>query len=255
MIQITLVKIEGYGKWTLTLGSDREWYLQMLQSKIYYELQKHFSKKNGLVFSNRFDEFFVISNQISINDQQLILEKIMYKFKRLSISMTTGVGGTPYEASIKADNIRKTHRKDMVDNDNKLLFYSDLNNLTSKSNVQIIHLDIDNSTSLSDRLTPYDVTRNIIQIYNLLSKEFLKSGSLTFFLGGDNFMVISNRLAKEYIESTLERARKEIRVKFNCGSGIANNGRRAAELATKSLDTIREMRSKGDEINYYEIEC
>ena len=33
MIQLTIIKITGYGPWTLTLGSDREHELQMLQSK------------------------------------------------------------------------------------------------------------------------------------------------------------------------------------------------------------------------------
>ena len=35
MIQLTILKITGYGPWTLTLGSDREHELQMLQSKLY----------------------------------------------------------------------------------------------------------------------------------------------------------------------------------------------------------------------------
>ncbi|HET8794559.1 MAG TPA: GTP cyclohydrolase IIa, partial [Nitrososphaeraceae archaeon] len=41
-IQLTIIKIEGYGTWTLTLGSDREAELQMLQSEIYHDLQKLF---------------------------------------------------------------------------------------------------------------------------------------------------------------------------------------------------------------------
>ena len=32
MIQICIAKITGYGPWTLTLGSDREHVLQMLQA-------------------------------------------------------------------------------------------------------------------------------------------------------------------------------------------------------------------------------
>ena len=32
MIQITIIKITGYGPWTLTLGSDREHEIQMLQA-------------------------------------------------------------------------------------------------------------------------------------------------------------------------------------------------------------------------------
>ena len=62
MIQLTIMKITGYGPWTLTLGSDREHELQMLQSKLYHKLQELFSKKNCLVFLNRSDEYFSLRN-------------------------------------------------------------------------------------------------------------------------------------------------------------------------------------------------
>ncbi len=45
MIQLSILKIDGYGPWTLTLGSDREHELQILQASLYVELQKEFSKK------------------------------------------------------------------------------------------------------------------------------------------------------------------------------------------------------------------
>ena len=54
------MKITGYGPWTLTLGSDREHELQILQASLYQRVQELFSKKNGLVFPNRSDEFFDI---------------------------------------------------------------------------------------------------------------------------------------------------------------------------------------------------
>ena len=40
MIQLTIMKITGYGPWTLTLGSDREHELQMLQSQLYNKLTR-----------------------------------------------------------------------------------------------------------------------------------------------------------------------------------------------------------------------
>ena len=59
------MKITGYGPWTLTLGSDREHELQMLQASLYQNIQELFSKKKGLVFPNRSDEIFAIKNKIS----------------------------------------------------------------------------------------------------------------------------------------------------------------------------------------------
>ncbi len=42
MIQLSILKINDYGPWTLTLGSDREHELQILQASLYVELQKEF---------------------------------------------------------------------------------------------------------------------------------------------------------------------------------------------------------------------
>ena len=68
MIQLTIMKIIGYGPWTLTLGSDREHELQMLQSQLYNKLQELFSKKNCLVFLNRSDEYFSVTNCLSLDE-------------------------------------------------------------------------------------------------------------------------------------------------------------------------------------------
>jgi len=66
MIQITVIKKTGYGPRTLTLGNDREHEIQMLQASLFIQIQKLFSEKNGLVFSNRSDEFFVITRALHL---------------------------------------------------------------------------------------------------------------------------------------------------------------------------------------------
>ena len=45
MIQLSILKITEYGPWTLTLGSDREHELQMLQASLYKQVQELFSAK------------------------------------------------------------------------------------------------------------------------------------------------------------------------------------------------------------------
>ena len=73
MIQLTIIKINDYGPWTLTLGSDREHQLQILQASLYKEVQQLFSEKNCLAFLNIADEFFVLTNGLSLDGH---LEKI-----------------------------------------------------------------------------------------------------------------------------------------------------------------------------------
>ncbi|MGH9954688.1 MAG: GTP cyclohydrolase IIa, partial [Nitrososphaeraceae archaeon] len=76
-----------------------------------------------------------------------------------------------------------------------------------------------------------------------------------FFLGGDNLMLISNRKAKEQADVVLKKVTAGNDIKLNCGIGIGKTGRRAAEAATKALDTIRDLREEGKIQTIYEIQC
>ncbi len=249
MIQLTIIKITGYGPWTLTLGSDREHKLQMLQSSLYKEIQKLFSEKNCLVFANRFDELFVITNGLSLNDHMEIQKKLKESFE-LELSMTIGYGQSPFEANLQADKARKS----------KTLLNKDLNifgfvNGKSEQTVNIMHMDVDGSTSISTKKSPYEISSLMFKLYSEMSEFFLAQNSLTFFMGGDNFMIISSPTGKENATKFLELIEKKYGVSMNCGIGTAKTAREAANLATKSLDTIREMRDSGKTQRVLELTC
>ena len=120
---------------------------------------------------------------------------------------------------------------------------------------QIMHIDVDSSTKLSGRVSPYEITALVMKIYSRLADEFLKRDSLTFFLGGDNFMVVSNGVTKEQADEAIKKATAGIEIKLNCGIGIGKTGKKAAEAATKALDTIRDLRDEGKIQTIYEIRC
>ena len=239
MIQLTIIKITGYGPWTLTLGSDREHRLQMLQASLYQEIQNLFSQKNCLAFPNRFDEIFVISNGLSVEDHIEIQKQLVKSFE-LGLSMSIGQGNNPFEASSNADKARRSNTS-LSKNHN--IFGLELENNTDL--VQIIHMDVDGSTSVSAKKSPYEVSSLIIKLYSEMSEFFLQRKSLAFFMGGDNFMIISSDFNKDEITKFLEIIKQKYHISFNCGIGTAKTGRDAAKLATQSLDKIRELRDSG----------
>jgi GTP cyclohydrolase IIa len=249
MIQLTIIRIEGYGQWTVTLGSDREAQLQMLQARIYYDVQRLFSERDSIVFFNRFDEYFAITNGLGTDDHRDIQHELTKLYDNMSMSMAIGAGKTAFEANLNAYRTRKEGR--MLDNDARIFgsggHHADV--------VQIMHIDIDSSAKVGNWLSPYEVTALIMKIYNKLAEEFLKYNSLAFFLGGDNIMVISNGMAKEHADKVIKNLTAGIDVKLNCGIGIGKTGRRAAEAATKALDTIRDLRKEGKIQTIYEIQC
>ncbi len=250
MIQLTIIKITGYGPWTLTLGSDREHRLQMLQASLYKEIQDLFSQKNCLAFPNRFDEIFVITNGLSVDDHVEIQKHLVKSFE-LGLSMSIGQGKTPFEASSNADKARRSNSS-LSKDDN--IFGLPLSK--DADLVQIIHMDVDGSTSVSAKKSPYEVSSLIIQLYSEMSEFFLKRNSLAFFMGGDNFMILSSDANKDEITKFLEIVKQKYDISFNCGIGTAKTGRDAAKLATQSLDKIRELRGSGKkDTRILEITC
>jgi GTP cyclohydrolase IIa len=248
MIQLTIIRIEGYGQWTITLGSDRETQLQMLQARIYHDVQRLFSEKDSIVFFNRFDKYFAITNGLGVDDHRDIQHELIKLYDNMPMSMAIGAGKTAFEANLNAYRTRKEART--LYGDTSILGRGDHADVA-----QIMHIDIDSSAKVGNWLSPYEVTALVMKIYSNLTEEFLKYNSLTFFLGGDNIMVISNGMSKEQADKVIKNVTAGMDVKLNCGIGIGKTGRRAAEAATKALDTIRDLRKEGKVQTIYEIEC
>jgi len=249
MIQLTIIRIEGYGPWTLTLGYDREAQLQMLQAKIYHDVQRLFSERDCLVYFNRFDEYFAITNGLSLKEHVAIQRELAGLYKDLKMSMAIGSGKTALAASTAAYNARQEGK--FADEQTRIFGSTADDDLSA----QVMHIDVDSSTKLSGRLSPYEVTALVMKLYSGLAEEFLKREALTFFLGGDNFMVISNGVTGEQADAVIKKVTAGLDVKLNCGIGIGRTARRAAEAATKALDTIRDLRDEGKIQTIYEIRC
>ena len=235
------MKITGYGPWTLTLGSDREHELQMLQASLYQKIQELFSKKNGLVFPNRSDEFFAVTNKISLDEHVEIQKELESKFE-IKLSMSIGFGTSPFDANVLANESKKSKK---LLNEKYSIFGS--MNGKEEQNVTIMHLDVDSLSEKRKMISPYETSSLMFKLYSKMSDFFLEKRSLSFFMGGDNFMVISNSEHKENAQEFINVIKHEMDLILNCGIGSGSTARDAAKLATKSLDTIREIRDSGKE--------
>ena len=118
-----------------------------------------------------------------------------------------------------------------------------------------MHLDVDGSARISNMFSPYEVSTFIIRIFSRIADEFVIKKSLTFYLGGDNFMIVSNTIPSVEVKSIINNVCEQLKVKLNCGIGIAKTAREAAGAATGALDTIRKLRKKGIILQVYEIRC
>ena len=250
MIQLSILKIRGYGPWTLTLGSDREHELQMLQASLYKRLQGLFSEKHCMVFPSRFDEFFAVSNGISLDDHIMIQQTVRESFD-VGLSISIGRAETPFGANFNAHDAARNDC--LLDRQHNIYGHADDK---SPQSVSIMHLDVDDLTSKTKTSSPYDISLMMLKLHAGMSEYFLARDSLTFFMGGDNFMVVASQTAKQSVTEFINTVRDETGMYLNCGIGNAVTARDAVRLATKSLDTIREMRDLGKgKSNIYELSC
>ncbi len=246
MVQISIIRIDGYGQWTLMKGSDREHELQILQSRLYSDVQKLFAQKKSLVFFNRFDEMFAVTNELTVEEHIEILCELL-KLYEMDISISIGNGETPYQAHLNAYKARNNK-----ESNNKFKVYGSTKN---NDYVQIMHIDIDDSDKLSTKLTPFEISSLITSIHAKLAEKFMEKKSLTFFLGGDNFMVVANGVKNAEVVVILDDVVNGIDIKLKCGIGKARTARKAAEMATKALDKIREYRKNGRAEQVFELNC
>jgi len=250
MIQLSILKISGYGPWTLTLGSDREHELQMLQASLYKEVQKLFSEKNCLVFLNRADEFFIVSNGLELDDH-IQIQKALEKLFDIRLTISIGYGKSPFEANLKAYEGKKNET--ILDKEHNIFGFV---NGKSDSKVSIMHLDIDDLTRKRQTSSPYEISLMIFELFAKMSKFFLEKNSLTFFMGGDNFMIIASDDAKNSVQNFIDIIKNDDKISLNCGIGNGYTAREAVKLATQSLDTIRKIRDSGKEKpEVYELSC
>ncbi len=248
MIQLSILKITEYGPWTLTLGSDREHELQMLQASIYKKVQELFSTKNCLVFLNKSDEFFVVTNGLTLDDH-IEIQKSFKELFEVSLTISIGYGESPFDANLKAYNAKQNNI--VLDEEHSIYGFLD-NNL--ECNVSIMHLDVDDLKSKRKDNSPYEISLKIFELYSKIGRYFIQKNSLSFFLGGDNYVVIASDDAKNSVQNFIDMIKNDDQISLNCGIGNAKTSRNAMKLATKSLDTIREIRDSGKQKpDVYEI--
>ena len=236
-VQVTLIQLDNYGPWTATLGNDREHMLQILQANLYSSIQRAFANLGGLVFFNRFDEMLAITNGITLAQHENIKQAIQDQFP-VTLSMSIGVGHTPYEAQQKASKLLQQMGSAQSSARRSVMACERTLGLDD-SHVQVIHFDIDEVTrTFTDHVSAYETSLLVMTLYAELMKVFQERQALMFFLGGDNFMGIANGLSTQEVNSVIEEYRAK-NVKLKCGIGIARTARRAAELAAENLDNIR----------------
>lgn len=224
-MKILLMEFIGYKEWTESLGYDREWKIQDIQSSIYKVVNDEISRVGGFALPVRYDGLIILADGIPSGS----LLEIYTKVKEISpskVSACIGYGKTPREAEINAHNciLNSLSGEPKFDT-----FYDD--------NVVACHFDYNNFTLLTRELSFYNAYMRIMRLYSKLSEIIYDIGGITQYLGGDNMIAFIDEDTLDKIIKIVENM-DEIKV----GIGIGKNARSAMAGATRALDEIRSKR-------------
>lgn len=237
-IQISIAQLDNYGPWTVSPEPKPEADLQMLQTRLFADLEEEFSKRGGLAFITRFDNTLAVSNGVSLEDHREIQGKISSNYP---VSLSFGVSGaeTSYEAQRLASQALQETGSSQSENRFEELS-GKVVSFPEESLVQIAHIDINHATGLTDEEPIYDTHQLIQEVYLSLSNTLSKREALIFYTGGDNFMAPSNGLDEEDILDVILRVEKETGIELKAGVGRAPKPTDAAYLASEGLHDIRD---------------
>ena len=242
-IQITLVQIDNYGPWTVTPEPRLESELQVLQAGLFAELERSFASRGGLVFQTRVDNMLAITNGIDLDAHRRIQRAINKRFP-VSVSMSIGAAATPYEAQVAATLALQRAGSSRSARRRAALVGSCVGG-RDEDWVQIAHMDVNHSTSLTDSEPIYNTHVLLQKIYMSLMSALVRRKALVFYTGGDNFMAPSNGLDVDDISKVFSEVKRESGVGLKAGVGGAPNAEDAARLATEGLHEIREHKARG----------
>lgn len=224
MPRITLIKLLEYREWTESLGDDREWIIQLNQSKTYTLLQSLFSKKNGYIIPLRYDYYLALSNGIGEETHREVLLELESIAPR-GAKMVSIPHKYPFTAQLLASRI-------MEKSPEKLVYIHG-----EEDETVVAHIDFDDITALTYKTSIYESYLRIQQVYTEITFLSARLGGITSYLGGDNILVI---LPKETINDFIDNMPSYLKI----GVGIAKEPRKALSLATKALDMLRRNREK-----------
>ncbi len=245
--QVTHIQIDNYGPWTVTPEPRREVDLQTLQSRLFADLSQLFGNRDGYVFFSRFDNMIAVSNGLDLDDLALIQESVG---NRYPVTMSLGVAadrsparalGTATELIQEAGSAQDKHRREILKGRTvDEAFQTD-------EDVQIAHFDVNDATGkYTDQLNEFDTFIQIEQGYAELMRHMREANdSLSFFVGGDNVIVVCPDLDADDYQAAVDQVNEAADVALKVGVG---RGKTAADAGMAAKHALEDCRVTGADV-------
>jgi GTP cyclohydrolase IIa len=240
--QVTLIQIDNYGPWTVTPEPRREVDLQTLQSRLYADLSQLIGNREGYVFFTRFDNMVAVTNGLDVDAHALIQESIGNRYP-VTVSLSIATGSSPAAALGTATDQLQDAGSAQDDGRTEILRGDPLPEAErGETDVQIAHFDVNDATAkYTDRLNEFDSFINIEQGYAELMRYMRRAhDSLSFFVGGDNIIVVCDAIEESGYLDAIAHVREAVGVDLKVGVGLDRTARDAGMAAKHALEVCRE---------------
>ncbi len=218
MVLAVFVEFVKYREWTESLGKDREWFIQLTQSKVYQVIQSFASSYGGIALPLRYDyQIMLLPYEVSVREFNEGLRKVLLNY-----------APTPINTLVTCRKIKDLLKMDLS-NEN---YQEDVNCLPES--LVVAHADLNDFTKKTRSLGIYRTYSEILNVIAHYVKE-LRDVAIVQYLGGDNIVSICD---EENMQKTLEVLGSINSIKV--GVGVSKIPRKAFMLAAEALDTIRE---------------
>ena len=218
MVLSGIVEFLKYREWTESLGRDREWYIQVVQSRLYQKIQELSSGFDGLTLPLRYDIQLVMLPS-SANAGRFI--------NALRASLRPH-SPTPVRIRLLCGDV-----PEVFERFKGLKGSSDYWEVCRPSEMVVAHADLNNFTKATRDSGPY---RTYVKVMDLLSKyvNALRGRAVVQYLGGDNVAAITSL---RYMNEVIDVLTGFEGVKV--GVGVSERPREALALAAEALSSIR----------------
>ncbi|MEM0025039.1 MAG: GTP cyclohydrolase IIa [Zestosphaera sp.] len=218
MVLAVFVEFVKYREWTESLGKDREWFIQLTQSKVYQVIQSFVSSYGGIALPLRYDyQIILLPYDVGVREFNENLKKTLLNYSP-----------TPINTLVACKRIKDLLKMDL-NNEN---YRDDVSCLPEP--LVVAHADLNDFTKRTRSLGIYRTYSEILNVIAHYVRE-LRDIAIVQYLGGDNIVSICD---EDSMQEVLEVLGSVDTIKV--GVGVSKIPRKAFMLAAEALDTIRE---------------
>jgi GTP cyclohydrolase IIa len=210
LVYTVVIRLVNYREWIESLGFDREWVVQVVQSRIYSDIQSYVKDFNGFTLPLRYDvQVAILPCTTRINDVVKGLEELLMRYPQINVRVDSYCG-LPHEVLTNGPNVGGCN----------------------STEVCVAHIDLNNFTLRSVSEGYYKPYVEVLNMVSTLARKFMGKAVLQY-LGGDNVVVVTS---PNYLDEVIkESVDGDVKV----GVGISEIPRKAFELAAKALSILR----------------